>query len=98
MRVTLEIISFGKNAQPWMLIRNTWGALTTQKTGAWAGWCYLYVAGKTGQEAAGLGDTQVTPDSLGQWNVERRRLWVSGVGELPVAGVSDKAPAFVLCG
>lgn len=27
MRETLEIISFGNNAQPWLLIRNTWGAL-----------------------------------------------------------------------
>lgn len=31
MRVTLEIISFGKNAQPWMLIRNTWGALNNSE-------------------------------------------------------------------
>lgn len=40
-----------------------WGLLVgggkegPKSSGTWAGWCYLYVAGKTGQEAAGLGDT-----------------------------------------
>lgn len=27
MRATLEIILFDNNTQPWLLIRNTWGAL-----------------------------------------------------------------------
>lgn len=53
----------GAAAEAWGLPAGG-GRRSLEVQGLWMGWGYLCMAGKAGPEAAGLGDTWVTPVSL----------------------------------